>query len=254
MSATLIVCKGAREVSREELGEFPVPAPSKRWYPIGHLAAADTVQSCLEEAGYVVSNRRYSVNNRDQKFIGVFDLHASLTDDNQVNLAVAVLNSTNQTWPLGLLIGNRVTCCWNLSMSSDLMSRYSRKHTFNARTDFGNNVARIIAELGKYKLIEARRIARFQQANLTDTQADALLLRMFESGVITSPLLPRVIKEWREPSYDAFRKPTAWSLMNAATTALGERALTNPGSHARATMKLQSLIAGFVGEEPLIPE
>jgi hypothetical protein len=246
VSATLIICKGAREVQREELERYPAPAPSRNWYPISHLDCADTVQAALEEAGYSLSGRRYSLDKTNHRFIGVFDLYAPLTDDRQVNLAVAAVNSTNQVWPMGFLAGNRVMCCWNLCMGSDLMRKYTRKHTRNGRQDFVGNVSRIVTGLGQYREVEAARIGKLQSSELSDVQAEALILRMYDFGIVKREL-PRVIREWRSPSFPQFEPRTAWSLLNAATTALGDRAKSNPNEHARSTIRLQSLISGFVG-------
>ena len=44
--------------------------------------------------------------------------------------------------------------------------------------------------------------------------------------------LPRAIREWREPGYDDFKSQTAWSLFNACTAAMRDRARSNPQQHA----------------------
>ncbi len=59
-------------------------------------------------------------------------------------------------------------------------------------------------------------------------------------GIVTAPLLPRVIKEWREPTFDDFRDRTYWSLFNAFTAVLGDRAKTNPHQFAVTTMRLSA--------------
>jgi hypothetical protein len=79
--------------------------------------------------------------------------------------------------------------------------------------------------------------------DLTDDQADALILRAFEKGIVTAPFLPRVIREWRRPSFEEFEPRTAWSLLNAFTTVLSKRAEKQPQAYTVQTMRLNALLS-----------
>jgi hypothetical protein len=72
--------------------------------------------------------------------------------------------------------------------------------------------------------------------------ADALILRAYERGVIGAHQLPRVIHEWRNPAFEEFEPRTVWSLMNAFTSALRERAVLQPHAFAVQTMQLNGLL------------
>ena len=59
-------------------------------------------------------------------------------------------------------------------------------------------------------------------------RADSLILRSYEKGIISALQLPLVLKEWREPSFEDFQPRTTWSLFNAFTSVLRERATLQP--------------------------
>ena len=61
--------------------------------------------------------------------------------------------------------------------------------------------------------------------------------------------LAGVLKEWREPSFDVFSDRTAWALLNAFTTVLTSRSVTQPQSFVASTMRLHHLL-----EASLVPQ
>jgi hypothetical protein len=130
--------------------------------------------------------------------------------------------------------------CDNLAFSSEIV--VARKHTRYGETRFHEAICQAVKSLGQYREVEAGRIRRFQNTDLTDDQSDSLMLRAFEKGVVSSLLLPRVIKEWRHPTFEEFEPRTVWSLFNAFTTVLGERQRTNPQQFASLTIRLQEML------------
>jgi hypothetical protein len=79
-------------------------------------------------------------------------------------------------------------------------------------------------------------------AALTDVEAESFMLRAYERRIVSHRLLPDVIRGWREPGHDDFQARTAWSLYNAFTGALADRARSNPQQHAALTMRLAALL------------
>src|SRR5690606_32652106 len=82
------------------------------------------------------------------------------------------------------------------------------------------------------------------ERHLTRQEADSLILRSYEEGLIGARLLPSVIDEWRKPSYEDFTDGSAWSLWNCFTTILGRTTqANNPAKAAATTIKLQRLMS-----------
>jgi hypothetical protein len=236
--SNLVLHAGGNLVSREELCEFRAPPPEGRWHPISHATVLDRVQETLGEAGYRVQNARLAVNRLGTRFFGTLDLANPVADG--VALAVGIRNSTDKTFPLGFCAGSRVFVCDNLAFRSDLLVR--RKHTVNGARNFQAAIAQAVVALGQFKEQEALRIERLKDRELTLEGADSLILRSYEKGIISSVHLPQVIDQWREPLFEEFQPRTAWSLFNAFTTVLRERANLQPAKFAVQSIRLSSLL------------
>ena len=85
-------------------------------------------------------------------------------------------------------------------------------------------------------------IGRLQQWELSPLDADSLLLRALETGIVSSRLLLDVIKEWRNPRHPEFAGRNAFSLLNCFTEVLKERQKSNPQEAALQTIQLQRLL------------
>jgi hypothetical protein len=116
------------------------------------------------------------------------------------------------------------------------------KHSRFGSERFAENIGVAISSLAQFREAESARIRRMQEAECCDVLAESLMLRAYEHDIISHRQLPRIIKEWREPSFEAFQDRTLWSAFNAFTTVMNDRAKTNPQQHATQTMRLQALI------------
>ncbi len=235
----LCLHRGAREVPREALARVPVPAPSRRWVPIGHDRAVHTVAAALADGGFRVVRERYALSRDDARLFGTLDLRVEVAPD--VTLAVGIRNSLDQSFPLGFCAGHRVFVCDNLCFSAELMVR--RKHTRFGVERFRDDIAGCVAGLEAFRLAERARIGRMQGSELTETQAESLMLRAaYDRRILSHRLMPRLIAQWRDPAHPAFEPRTHWSLFNAFTLVMADRARSNPQAFAAATMRLQALL------------
>lgn len=231
----LVLHRGARPVALGELNAVKAPEPSGRWFPLAHGAVLGRVKETLAEAGYELRREQLALSREDARFFGVLDLGTPLAAG--VTLSVGVRNSIDKSFPLGFCAGSRVFCCDNLAFSAELLVR--RKHTRHGEAHFAADIAAAIVRLGQYRQDEARRIAAMRHAQLSANQADSLILRAFEKGIVTTADLPRLLREWREPSVADFTgDASCWALFNAFTLVLGAKARNNPYRHATLTMRL----------------
>jgi hypothetical protein len=235
--SNLVLHKGARPVEEAELANYRAP-PEGRWYPVAHAEVLSTVKLTLAAAGYQVQGQRLGLSPDNHRFFGTLDLATTLASG--VTLAVGVRNSTNKSFQLGFAAGSKVFVCDNLAFRSELMVR--RKHTRFGSERFAGDIAQAVQGLGSWQEVEGRRIRTLQLTDLKPEVADSLILRAFEQGMIGARELPRVIKEWRTPSFEDFQEKTAWSLLNAFTTVLRARSQTQPQSFLVQTMKLQAMM------------
>ena len=238
-TSNLVLHRGARPVTVEELPQFRAPPPEGRWFPVSHSRVVETVKSTLREAGYEIRKEQYGVmRDGGSRFFGTLDLGTPLTSG--VTLAVGVRNSVDKSFPLGFCAGQRVFCCDNLAFRSELLVRH--KHTLNGERNFVKAIAGAVTSLQTFKEAEVERIRRFMRTELTADQADALILRAYEKGIVGAHQLARVIHEWRNPPFEEFQERTVWSLFNAFTSALRERSVEQPHAFAVQTMQLNGLL------------
>ena len=237
--ARLILHRGAREVPRAALASIETPPPSRRWLPIGHEQVVSTVSEALAGMGLRVERERYALSRDDARLFATLDIAVEVTPD--IRLAIGIRNSHDQSFPLGFCAGNRVAVCDNLAFSAELMVR--RKHTRFGHDRFRDDIGTCVARLDAFRTAEAARIARMREAELTDAQAESLILRsVYDQRIVSHRLILRLIEEWRQPPHEAFQPRTIWSLFNGFTSALAERARSHPQAFASATMKLQAFL------------
>ncbi len=242
MSAELILHAGGKLASYEALAQVEVPAATRTWVPIKHTTVLDTTVATLQEAGYGVVKQRLALSHHGSRFFGVLDLQNELTADGIVTLAVGIRNSLDKSYPMGFCAGSRVFVCDNLAFRADLMVK--RKHTLYGAARFSNAIANAVMQLGSFQENEAKRITLLQETPITDERAESLMLRAcLAKGILAQRQLPAVWQEWREPRHELFQPRTAWSLLNAFTSALHGLQERNPADLARRTMRLHALLA-----------
>lgn len=236
--SNLVLHRGAKPVTPEELQEFKAPPPEGRWFPLSHGRVLSVVTDTLGEAGYGIERQQLGVLRDGSRFFGTLDLKSPVADG--ISLAVGIRNSVDKSFPLGFCAGSRVFVCDNLAFSSELLVR--RKHTIFGERDFVRRIAEAVGSLASFQEQEAIRIERMQSFELAEDQADALILRGFERGIVGARELPRVLQQWRNPPFEEFRPRTAWALLNAFTSAMKERGGSQPQAYATQTMRLHGLL------------
>lgn len=230
--------RGAHDVTLDQLGDYPAPKPTETWFPISHRRVLHRVEETLDAAGFRIGERKLIVSHGGDRFFGVLDLRSQLADG--VSLSIGVRNSVDKSFPIGFCCGSRVFVCSNLAFRSEVV--IARRHTRFGEERFTEATALAVEGLHHFQAQEHERIAQLQQWELPEEAANSVLLRSFETGIVSSRLLPEVIREWRSPSYEAFRPRNAWSMLNCFTHVLKGRQESNPQQAALLTMKLHRLL------------
>ena len=237
--ANLMLHRGGRLVTRQDVNAVEVPSATSTWFPIGHGEVLDTVIQNLNQIGFEVKRQQLALSSQGDRFFGTLDLTAPIAEG--VSLAVGVRNSIDKSFPMGLCAGERVFVCDNLAFGSTIAIKH--KHTRFGAQRFSYRVSQSVSGLEQYREIAAQRIERFQTTELTEDKANSLILQAFEQRVVNSRLLPAVIHEYREPQHAQFQARTVWSLLNCFTEVLKDRQEGNPHEFARQTIRLQTLLA-----------
>jgi hypothetical protein len=235
---TLVLHAGGRLVTPDELRNCTTPPAEGRWHPVPHARVLGAVKETLTGAGYRVASEKLALARHNARFFGVLTLEAPLAQG--VGLSVGVRNSVDKSFPLGFAAGSHCFVCDNLAFRAELLVR--RKHTANGMKAFGAAIAGAVAGLASFREVEAARIKRMAELELTPVMASHLILSAFRRGIISSLQLPRVCEAWEDPPHVDFKPRTAWSLFNAFTEVLKPRAVTAPQAFVAQTIRLNGLL------------
>jgi len=233
---------GADTVTREDVFAVKTPPGTDTWYPLSHRSLLNDVQAELKACGFNLEGERHALSHEGARYFGVFAISLPSRSQADTGWVVGLRNSHDKTYPAGLVAGTRVFVCDNLSFSGEV--RLSRKHTKFAFRDLRQLMARAVGQLGeKFRKLDER-VEAYRIQPFGDRDAHDFIVRSIDSRVITPTQVPDVLKEWREPSFEAFRPRTLWSLHNAFTEVFKAG---NPHTTIHRSQALHGLCDAVVG-------
>ena len=184
--------------------------------------------------GHEIVAEHHGITEDGARYFGLMELRSTYGDYTDT---LGLRNSHDKSFPVGIGFGSRVFVCDNLAFLADTVIK--RRHTTNLKRDLPGIIGEIIEPLAIQRERQARTIARYQAAELTDRDADHGIMEMYRQGIINIQRVPDVLQQWNEPEHD-WGGPTAWRLLNAATFALAGRVMEKPD----ATPRLFNVIDG----------
>ena len=111
---TLMLHCGAREVSYDSVRAVETPPPTATHVPVPHHRIIDMVRHTLAFYGHEVIQAQHALTEDGMRYFGVMLLKSVYGDYED---AVALRNSHDKTFPIGIGFGGHVFCCDNLGMS-----------------------------------------------------------------------------------------------------------------------------------------
>jgi len=245
IQSSMVLHRGARLVELDELERVPCPPSTDTWFPVPHKSVLTVVSDQLTGTGFAIDSMELALSRDDARFFGVLRLKNRINDN--VALTVGVRSSHDKSFPIGLCMGSTCFICDNMAFSSEVV--IARRHTKFGNDRFAAATAQAVLNLHQYQISAAQRFAAMEAWQLSPQAADSLILRAFETGIVSSRLLPDVIKEWRQPRHPEFRERNAFSMLNSFTEVLKERQKSNPQEAALQTIRLQRLLEPPQGED-----
>jgi hypothetical protein len=238
--------RGGKEATLEEITAVQVPAATASYYPIPHRQVLDVCAGTLAGAGFEIENQRYALAREGSRFFAALTLKARVAEG--VSLAVGIVNAHDRQLGMKFLCGSRVWLCDNMAYSSEIV--VNRKHSRFGATRFSGAISTAVGRLKVYQQVETKRIELFKGTTISDDVAQSLILTAYRQKLISYRYLDRVAQEWEQPSFEEFRDgKTAWRLLQAFTTCLGDRVMSSPTDYALRTIKLQGLLEKKFGED-----
>ena len=230
---TLMLHCGAEEVPYEHLRQIETPEATRSHVPVPHHRLVDLVKHTLSFYGHEVTEEHHGITDDSMRYFGLLSLRSSYGGYEDT---VGLRNSNDKKFPVGISFGSRVFVCDNLAFIGD--NTVMRRHTVNAVRDLPSLVMQIIEPLADQRNAQHRVFQRYAKTPVTDERADHAILTMYREGIINVQRIADVVREWAEPSFDAFDQRNAWRLFYAATLTLNGRIAENPA----VTRRLHTVI------------
>jgi hypothetical protein len=234
--ALMLHC-GANPIDYPALRDIVTPDPTPSHVPIPHHRLVDMVRHTLGFYGHEVVSEQHGVTEDGMRYFGVMMLKSTYGGYED---AVALRNSHDKKFPVGIGFGGHVFCCDNMSLMADHVIR--RKHTANAKRDLPGLIAEVVEPLADARDRQQRAFNIYRATELAPELADHAIMELYRNGVINLQRIGDVDREWQEPSFEEMEEggPTAWRLFNAVTFVLNGRILGEP----RSTQELHRIIDG----------
>lgn len=232
---TLCLHAGAKPVDYGGLRLLETPAATPTHVPIPHFRVVDLMKSALGMYGHEVKEENYGVTEDGARFFGLLSLRSTYGDYEDT---VALRNSHDKKFPIGVGFGSRVFVCDNLAFIADHVVK--RRHTANAKRDLPGLVGELIEPLALVREVQHKRLLTYKGTAFDDYQADHAIMEMYRNDVIGVQRIADVEQAWREPPHD-WGERTAWRLFNAATFSLQGRTLESD-----ITPRLHKIIDGVL--------
>lgn len=212
----LLLHCGARRVEREQLESSPTPPRTKTWVPIPHHHLLAQIEAKLAENQLRVVNQAHALWGNGRRYFGLLEVQNGAVN-NETAMVVGIRNSHDRSLPAGIALGSGVFVCDNLCFFGDIT--LARRHTTFIERDLPKLIGDAIVQLSGLRQSQSQRIAHYKTSFLPDRDANDLIVRAIDAGVITPRLLPGVVEEWRRPRHREFRMGgrSIWRLHNAFT-------------------------------------
>lgn len=206
---------GAHAVTRDDLTAVTTPAATRSWQPIAHVKLLTTVEQQLQEAKLEVIEQAHGVTKNGSRYFGLLQVAPTDSVDGEAAMIVGVRNSHDKAFPAGICAGNQVFVCDNLAFSGEV--KVARRHTSFILHDLPTLIHNAIHALTHVWARQEERIARYKTIAIEDSAVHDLTIRALDAEVFCGERITPILKEWREPTHEAFKPRNLWSFFNSVT-------------------------------------
>ncbi len=221
-------------VSRNVLVDAVLPAATTTYTVIAHGFIINTILQLLDEAGFTVTNERYTCNEDAQIATGVY--HINYGDDPDLGMAFAFSNSYNKVLKFRCAIGGFVKIN-NMTVLGSTSGAWGRKHTGTADDETAETIANQITNAETYFKQLAADKEVMKKITLTKREYAELLGRLYvDLKIISGEQISISKQEYEKPSYKyTTADNTLWTLYNHILVSLTK-------SHPKTWMEQQKVV------------
>ena len=241
--SNIILHTGGWDATEDDIRAANVPQGTKSYVAVPHSRLIEEVRFNLPRFGIQETRSRWALAKNGDRMFGVMNLDfPGIRRTNGHGLTLGLRNSYDKSMSVGLVAGTNVFVCDNLAFHGEIEMR--RNHTRNIFRDLPGMLYEMLERLGGYFQRNEAFVRNLQEAQLSQRDADHLLVESVRRDILPVTKLPKVMHEYEEPTFEEFKDRNAWSLFNAYTYVAKK---TNPGAQIDDTVRLTRLFAEEFG-------
>lgn len=215
----MVLHSGGVQVSLDDLKNIPMPEETETYIPVGHYDLAMNINKVADDLlvpkGYAFIDAKYATAREGQRVFGMFRYKNGCED---IGFAIGWRNSYDKSMSAALAIGANVFVCDNLAINGDIT--IMRRHTKNVQADLISSIVNALYNCtNQYEQFQAL-VERMKTIELPERRGHELLGRLIGERMLTPDLFNVAMREWRNPSHEAFEPRNVWSFYNAITESL----------------------------------
>ena len=213
MGATLIT---SREVNLGDLQNIEMPEATNTYVPVSHYDLAMNVGSIGERViDKELHSKKFGLARHGQH---MFATYTFKNDEDEVGMSIGFRNSYDKSMSIGVCVGAKVFVCENLMMTGEVT--FMRKHTGNILDELNSLIFKVLYNSDdKFVQLQEDKES-MKEIPINNQRAWETMGVLFGKGIINTPQISIMRKEWKDPSHDEFNNDSLWSLYNAGTEAL----------------------------------
>jgi hypothetical protein len=216
----LNICgSGKTNVDLEEVYNVTMPQKTDTYMPVSHKLVINEVKNHLEENGFNIVGENHHLARFGQRYFGLMQVQdVEAPEDPNRATVVGLRNSYDKSFPAGLMAGDAPFVCSNLIFSNEIV--LARRHTINIlnKNVAGNIFMKIAQAVGKLRekwQNQAERVDSYKAYDLSNSEANDLILRAFDVGACSKTKIADVFQQWNTPNHPEFQDRNLYSLYNA---------------------------------------
>ena len=233
--ATLIT---SNEVRMNDLKDIDMPKPTKTYVPVSHYDLAMNVGSIGERViDKELHSKKFGIARKGQHMFGTFTYK---NPEDEIGMSIGFRNSYDKSMSIGVCVGAKVFVCENLMMTGEVTMM--RKHTGNILDELNSLIFNVLYNSeDKFATLQEDKES-MKTVDISNQEAWQTMGVLFGKGIINTPQISIMRKEWKNPSHNDFKGKSLWSLYNAGTEALKTCSPTRMmGSHIKLHKELTAL-------------
>ena len=213
MGATLITSK---EVKLDELESIEMPEATRSYVPVSHYDLAMNIGSIGERViDKELHSKHFGVARKGQH---MFATYTYKNDEDEVGMSIGFRNSYDKSMSIGVCVGAKVFVCENLMMTGEVT--FMRKHTGNILDELNSLIFKVLYKSDDKFTQLAKDKESMKEIPINNQRAWETMGVLFGKGIINTPQISIMRKEWKNPSHQEFDDNSLWSLYNAGTESL----------------------------------